>query len=223
MTDGLTTAMDKLGIPRLFRYFASGLTIALVTLVVNPDLARRALDELKCTLGGELETSTQLIAILTIGLVGNLIVRNVLGRLLLHRVQDIAAWCCITKHFEPTIFSHLKGNKCWLVDLSTARTTYSRWRRNLGQPLRDRLDLAHAEIDLLYLVGTTWLGARFALCTDPPAGCSHYLIGGAVLLAAIFADWRQHQYEFVLFQEDHGLGVAERSKLRRLYPKRPVT
>jgi len=56
MTDGLTTAMEKLGIPRLFRYFASGLTIALVTWIVNPRGVRHALDDLKGALGGELET-----------------------------------------------------------------------------------------------------------------------------------------------------------------------
>jgi len=160
------------------------------------------------------------MALLAIGLVGSLIVRILPGRFLLYRLQDLAACWIFTNCLEPTTVSYLMEDKRSLRGFLAARTTYIHWRRGLNQATSVRLDLAHAEIDLIYLVGTTWILAGAFLSLDESASIvlmtTHVAFGLVILAAAVVADWRQHQYEFVLFQEGHDLGVAEQSKLRRL-------
>jgi hypothetical protein len=70
------------------------------------------------------------------------------------------------------------------------------------QKLRDSWNLGHVEIDLAFLIGATWLSATtgawyYGLPTSVEP-CFHLAVGILIILAAAFADLRQHQYEYLM-------------------------
>lgn len=239
MTASATDLIGKLGIDRAFRYFANGLVVLLVVFVVMPFPAVSWITAINSGKDDCLSLGLLLFVVAT-GLVSTTLLRTVLGRFVLYRIQEFMPFG------KPTIVSELMGEprpgEFWLARLMHARLRYTAWRRNpqlkltgftteqlspeiektsaggglrlawqglsfrewlrLQRNLREQWSLGHAEVDLAFIIGATWLSATIgAWFYEMPTSLGpgyHVGIGVLVILAAAIADLRQHQYEYLM-------------------------
>jgi hypothetical protein len=127
VTASATDLIGKLGIDRAFRYFANGLVVLLVVFVVMPFPAVSWISEISSGKDDCFNLALLLFVVAT-GLVSTTLLRTVLGRLFLYRIQEFLPFG------KPTIVSELMGEprveECWLAKLMYARLRYTAWRRN---------------------------------------------------------------------------------------------
>lgn len=193
----------EIGVARILRYSYGGLLLLLLAAVIDPKATAPIISAL----------GTILAPLVALGVGAGIYVvhRHVLGEMILYLALHFIhhLWDCIRGNTGVNSTDTVHYLKALGVKRGDRRAAYTAARRQFfDQAVRERLNIAHSELHMLWItVDETLVAAIYLAAT----GRSHqsvvlFAISGIIASCATIADIRQHHLEC------HMLKIAEREK-----------